>query len=191
MGLCPPGRADPAAAGWRRAEELPLDGGQGFDLPGRCPITFPGPGSGFQTRPRPRVLKCMCVYACPRVSGLRWGTRSRSTRGPFHLLPPVPRLLLAGGRPSPPVLCRVFSLPRSVSLLPPRPLLWSPVSSPNPSPHFLARPSDLSVATLPTSFVTSVGPLSPVPWHSWVSVSCSVRSGLSHWLHPLSPTPSQ
>lgn len=109
----------PAAAGWRRAEELPLDGGQGFDLRGRCPITFPGPGSGFQTRPRPRVLKCMCVYMCPRVSGLRWGTRSRSTHGPFHLLPPVPRLLLAEGRPSPLGLSRVFSLPSSVSLLPP------------------------------------------------------------------------
>ena len=149
---------------------LLLDGGgqrsypwtEGFDLRGRCPIIFPGPGSGFQTRPRPRVLKCMCVYACPRVSGLRWGTWSRSTRGPFHLLPPVPRLLLTGGRPSPLGLSRVFSLPSSVRLLPPPPTsspiplisLWPPCPA-----HLFCHLCRTAVPCSPHSWVS----LSPVP----------------------------
>lgn len=50
------------------------------------------------------------------------------------------RLASPGSFPFP-VLSASFPLPC--------PLLWSLISSPNPSPHFLTHPSDLSVATLP------------------------------------------
>lgn len=49
-----------------------MTGGQGFDWRGRCPLTSPDLDPGFQTRPGPQVLKCMCVYACPAGPGLRW-----------------------------------------------------------------------------------------------------------------------
>lgn len=187
-----PSKQTPPAAGWRRAEELPLDGGQGFDWRGRCPLTSPGPGSGFQTRPGPQVLKCMCVYACPHVSGLRWGTWSRSTRCPFHLLPPVPCCCWLRGGPSA-WPSSVFSFPNSGSLLPPPcPLLGSLIASLT-LPHSLAHPSGLSAATLPCPPLLS-SLLGCCPLSSGLlgfSVSCSVRSGLSRWLHPLSPTPPQ
>ena len=189
-----PAKQTPAAAGWRRAEELPLDGEHGFDLRGRCPLTSPGPGSGFQTRPRPRVLKCMCVYTCPRVSGLRWGTWSRCTRCPFHLLLPVPCLLLAGGGPHGLASQVSFPFPGlSVSFPLPCPLLWSLLSSPTPPPTSLPIPLISLWPPCPAHLLchlcwTAV-PCSPALLGS--SVSCSMRSGLSHWLHPLSPTPPQ
>ena len=86
-----------------------------------------------------------------------------------HTLPVSPAsscsLFAAGwGRPSRLGLSGVFSFPRSVSLLPPPlppPLVSHLVS--HPSPHFLAHPSDLSVATLPCppplSSLLDCGPL--------------------------------
>lgn len=159
-------------------------------MAGEVPSHLPWTWIRFSNKARAtsaQVHVCVCVPSCVWAE-----VGSRSTRCPFHLLPPVPCCCWLRGGPSA-WPSSVFSFPSSGSLLPPPcPLLGSLIASLT-LPHSLAHPSGLSAATLPCPPLLS-SLLGCCPLSSGLlgfSVSCSVRSGLSRWLHPLSPTPPQ
>lgn len=179
MALCLSSQADQGCRWIEEGRGVRAGGKKGLWFGGSC-LTPLGPGSGFQTRKQPRVCKYVCTFTHSPVWG--WGVRAHT---PFHLLLLFSVMLTPAPQPWWQVACVsangpscfacpcLFFSPKPVSLLPlPCPLL--PVSH-----HFSAAPllpqSPLSSLCahpdLTAFFVTSVGPLSPVPWRPWVSLA--------------------